>query len=1327
MVSLDWDKFKDLTGSVTANFEMLCRTLIRQHYGQYGTFRGLAQQPGVEFHLKLHASCSLGEPGRWYGWQCRWYDLTGGRAIGTTRRSGIQEAIAKTAEVLPDLTDWVLWTRYPLTKGDQEWFYKLDTQVQLHLWTESEVEEHLSGNAEIFRRTYFGDLVLTRDDLSRLHKESTARILARWQPNLHQVIDAERAIQKKLGQTDAWNNLSDLVRRLEAGCTAVNSGPESVPVSLEDVAAEVVGLARSFKLTLEGVLNALGQGDLESLNELLLEPSPPPKGRLLSLPRQLRSKSHPAGLAVTNLLVDIRSAYAALKAVGADLGTRQTAVIAEYGCGKTYLAAQTTAPEANRPAGILLHGGNLNAGGSLNLLAGTVVIQGSPVSTMEALIAAVNAAGQRDHCRLPIVIDGLNEAEDPRDWKGLLASLDETLKQYPYTLLVTTVRPEFADEVLPEAVGRLEIPDFGQDTTDAIEVYFKHYLINAADAELPLDFLTHPLTLSMFCEVTNPERQHQVGVEAMPLSLTGLFDRYLGDSAKRIAELSSLAHRYYEQDVRSALAEIGTALWDGNSRELSLSELRQRLGDGHRPWNGSLVRALEEDGILLRVGRDTSNHDRVAIVYDALAGHLIADTILTDRGRAGLEAWLEDSCTLTALMGSWSERHPLAADILRSFAGLVPRKYYRQQFWTFVDEPLRTAALREAADLEGAYIDSQTVDELVKFVAGSPSKYRSLFDSLLNTQSSTNHPLNSDFLEKALRPLGVAERDIRWTEWIRLNDLRLLGYLQEWEEKWTDNSQRDTSDRLRAQWAKWVLTSTVRRLRDQATRTLYWYGRGAPEDLFEITVDALSINDSYVYERLLAASYGVVISNQFPCPGFAKTLGSYIRGLADTLMGPSATHPTNDQLARLYVQDTVAFALYFCPDEVPDALKGLQDGALIPFRTAPIVSPLEEGDARRKEVDRTLHMDFENYTLGRLFDDRGNYDMDHPGHKAAVAYVLGTVWELGWRKDQLGAIDKAPKYPEYLGARSEPAERYGKKYGWIGFRAYAAKLGREKAQIGRELLQDRQMDLSFPADLVESPIHLPDWARPTPSDHRRWIRKGKIDVPEQFLNPSEIGADRGPWVATFGYIADKKQELGREVFGFVKALLVEPGQADELIGALREWNHFSRFRVPSPPRAYLTFAGEIPWSPQFVADENSGSSYFCELPVDGKAPIEIEMLSHDYIWEGPGSIDFLELPVPTKSFSAEFGLRGAPQTFDQVLPDGTRASKTLRMPGGFSGHLLYLREDLVRGYAKGRKLVWFIWGERTLLNGPRQGPRWLSNTYRKQANVWRHIIQHSGL
>ena len=132
---VNWTEFEKLPGSPQHNFEILCRALIRLHYGRYGQFAALANQPGVEFHLQLDENCPLGAPGRWFGWQCRWYSIPSGKALTTSRRKKIGDALAKTAKVLPGLTDWVLWTRHPLTKADQNWFHALKTKMRLHLWT----------------------------------------------------------------------------------------------------------------------------------------------------------------------------------------------------------------------------------------------------------------------------------------------------------------------------------------------------------------------------------------------------------------------------------------------------------------------------------------------------------------------------------------------------------------------------------------------------------------------------------------------------------------------------------------------------------------------------------------------------------------------------------------------------------------------------------------------------------------------------------------------------------------------------------------------------------------------------------------------------------------------------------------------------------------------------------------------------------------------------------------------------------------------------------------------------------------------------------------
>jgi hypothetical protein len=1348
MPPINWHVFEALPGSTEANFEMLCRALIRRHYGRYGSFAALANQPGVEFHLKLHTPCSLGESGRWYGWQCRWYDIPGGRALGTTRRNKIKKAIKTTERTLPGLTDWVLWTRHRLTRGDQNWFYGLSTHMRLYLWSDAEVEEHLSGEAAIFRSTYFGELVLTPDNLRMLHESAVAPIRRRWQPEVHQTIDAERELRQMLGQSDTWRHLRGFASRLSADAAGVDRDRANISTQFLEAVDEVAQLAREFGTIVADVDAGLNLGDLDLLRQRFTLAPPVPRQELRALPHQLRAAREPAALSVTNSLADARYAEELISQVSDYMSTRLTAVVADAGCGKTELAAQLTAEVGDRPAGILLHGRDLHAGQCLDDLARHVIVQANPVQSMEALIAAVDAAGQRARRRLPIVIDGLNESEDPRDWKGQLASLDETLVGYPYVIVICTLRSAFVEEALPPTVKRLEIPNFGHDTIDAIQRYFAYYRIDRADAELPMGLLTHPLTLRLFCEVTNPKRERVVGIEATPESLTGLFDRYLEQAAERIAEIAPRNHRYYEQDIRTALDEIGEALWEENTRTLDLVSIRRTLNDDARPWNESIIRALEFDGVLVRMPGNAPGATRVAAVYDALAGHLVGDAILARHGRSGFDEWLKNPATAAMLMGPLQGQHPLAADIFRALVGLAPRRLHRQHLWPLLNEPMRTAALRGAADLEGAYLDAETVAELRTFVA-QPSQSAtsardlrysggqnrldlryaasrntldgSIFYRLWQTRGAPTHPLNAEFLDLVLRPMNVADRDLRWTEWIRRNEREVLADLKRLEMGWTAKKERTRADGLRARWTMWTLTSTVRELRDEATRTLYWFGRGDPRALFELALDALDINDQYVAERLLAASYGVAMANQIPDSKFGDALRDFLIGLRQTLTGRSATHPTSHWLSRMYAQGIATFAGMYYPATLPEDLAG---NAHLLFAPGPTVDLITKEDARATEVDMTLHMDFENYTLGSLFRDRDNYNMNHCGHKAAVAYVRGTVWSLGWRESTLGAIDKELARQSSRHDRA-PTERYGKKYGWIGFYSYAGALVDGGLLPHNERLSELGVDPSFPEPPSQAAINLPIWARPTPTDDRRWIRQGIIAVPDEVLYRSDIDSHTGPWIGVHGHLNTKDQATGRHVFGILNALLVSGAGAGRLERELKTRHYPGNWWLPQVPDGHYTFAGEVPWNPEFArGPQGDPTDLYKELVrLSSGSPIKVEILAHCYAWESYHSAlnQAGGALVPSRSFSAKFDLRSIPQSFNQTLADGAVAAVSVRAPAGFDGHLLYLREDLVRRYAAGRRLIWFIWGERQLNPYPHPSLEWLISAQQSGADVWRYV------
>lgn len=526
MPALNWKIFTGLPGSAEKNFELLCRGIVRLNFGSYGVFRALANQPGVEFHIKLDKrNNALGVPGRWWGWQCKWYELAANGSLGATRRGDIRDGIRKAEAHVSGLTDWVLWTRRTLTKADQEWFNRLPSKMTLHLWTGDEVDNFLAGQAAVLRSTYFGELVLTPEILRERHEQSVAPIRARWQPEVHHVGEAERSLRCMLGETASWDILRSLSADLRGNARALESAP-SVPTPLVQFVTDVVAASRELADTLDRIGNGIGGGDLDLLRD---EVSVRPRGLPASVataPRRLRSGNHRAALYATNAVASYRDAIRVLGDVESDYASRLVAVLAPAGCGKTHLAAQLTAGTDRRPHGVLLHGRDLHATHTLDDLARRVSIAAQPVPSMESLLGAVDAAGQRARQRLPVFIDGLNESEDPRQWKPLLASLENTLAKYPYVLLICTLRPEFADDALPPETCRVKIPGYEDETVEAIREHFRYYKIEVTDDPIPLGLLKHPLTLRLFCEVTNPTRQQLVGASAMPGSLTALFDRY---------------------------------------------------------------------------------------------------------------------------------------------------------------------------------------------------------------------------------------------------------------------------------------------------------------------------------------------------------------------------------------------------------------------------------------------------------------------------------------------------------------------------------------------------------------------------------------------------------------------------------------------------------------------------------------------------------------------------------------------------------------------------------------------------------------------------------
>jgi hypothetical protein len=1324
-----------LPGAPDENFEALTRAVVSRRYGALGTLRERRQQPGVEFYLRVEHAGALGDPGRVWGWSCKWFLLGPDNELTSGQRAQIQESVDKAIQHVAGLTDFVLCLPQRPSKKDEEWIDGLGPRVGIStkLWAAENFDAELSGFDEL-RSTFFGELVVSPNVLARAHERSVAPVKARWVPPLHTSNHVERRLDRGLLRPASFDWLVEHVDAIAARTVALHGALGDIESATARAAAkDVADDLDRFVADLQAIVDAGRNLRPMEVRERVSDQQPPVTSprKLRGLVLELRKRRLPAALAVTGLGAEIRGVVRWLQDTEADARAPLIAVVAAAGLGKTHLAAQLTAPADQPSAGVFIQGGRLRAGGSLDELARR--IPGLKVERFEDLLEALNSAGARAGARIPLVIDGLNEAERPSEWRALLDELMPALGDYPHVAVIVTLREALAARAIPDTATTIDLEWYRSEVDDIVDVYFGHYLINAADAWLPTGMFHNPFFVRMYCEAANPLRQNPVGVEALPTSLVGVLELYRDSVIHRLANDPARLPVPADQ-IRRRLTALALEMWTHGVRRLPSDTTRAILDAGETNWDESLFRRLEEEGVLFREEVDGGDDTETAILFDRFAGYLIADALLARMAYAEVEERLLEAPLWKSLLGE--DGRPFGEDVAISLVGLVPRRFGGHHLWRFAPDEHRSWALAHELDLESEFLDDATVDELAtltvnwNWMAPGPRGYghRHPFDRLWEVRTSPAHRLNADFLDRVLRLLPLPERDRRWTEWVRhrADDLLVDG-LNELIAYWTRDLDRVQGDDLDALAIAWLLTSTSENVRDLATKALQRYGRPEPQRLFDVGIRMLDVDDPYVVERVVGAAFGAASTHQMPDPSgpFERTFTGWLIELRDRFLDGGSS-PTSHELLRTYVRAAFELAGMLHPRAVPGGV----DPFGLTFAAVPTAPVMADDDPNAAECDSTFGMDFENYVIGSAIEGRENYDFKHAGYRRARGEIMARVWDLGWRAALLGDVDRAiAETSSRFGRERAKVERYGKKYGWV---AYYELIGR-LADAGR--IRDRwvgggrnvtpDIDPSFPDEPPSAPVHLPEWAPAGPTDDKIWLPTGSVNVPAELWSPEEIYGLTGGWLLVEGFLEHRRE--GRRVFGFFRTLLLDPADvppALELIGELKYLgNHF----FPELPTVRGVFAGEIPWSRRFEVrfDDDDDDAYSRPaLRRDwredgiGLGQVAVALATGE---GGSPTVLTRSYDVPSFEFATRFALRQLPGTLDLVGLDGVRASATFRMEEPWRGQLLFVRRNLVVDFAGERRVVQVGWGEREVTVEWSSVPAWVREVHHSYEHVWRDV------
>jgi hypothetical protein len=316
-----------------------------------------------------------------------------------------------------------------------------------------------------------------------------------------------------------------------------------------------------------------------------------------------------------------------------------------------------------------------------------------------------------------------------------------------------------------------------------------------------------------------------------------------------------------------------------------------------------------------------------------------------------------------------------------------------------------------------------------------------------------------------------------------------------------------------------------------------------------------------------------------------KILPKETRRLFNLMFEDDAPYATTHILSRDYALRLIEIGLshhpnIFTPQEKARIHPPFTDGGIRNWGES------EERDENEyRDGSMPVHMDFGNYTLGRLIPKRANYDYDNPDYRKVCANFFWRLYNLGYSHDFFAEIDREI---QWLNRPSRPdggsqIDRYGKKYSWIsfyelaGFRQDNSSLPDRFEENCR--IPDADIDPSFPEAAVECKVITTDYLGNRSSPLSEWIEAGEDADLSQYLVCNELIEKKGPWILLNGYINQEDLTAKRARFVFARGLLVRRNEIAQIVRYLKEADPHGR--IPGIPEEFYTYAGEIPWCETF--------------------------------------------------------------------------------------------------------------------------------------------------
>lgn len=925
----------------------------------------------------------------------------------------------------------------------------------------------------------------------------------------------------------------------------------------------------------------------------------------------------------------------------------------------------------------------------------------------------------KQHGRVLIVVDGINEGVGLSLWKKHLLNFLNEIQAYENIGMIVSVRTTGGDNWIDRFIQNEGLPSyrhygFEKNVSGAVEYMFKSFSVPLPVWPIMNNEFKSPMLLTLFCQAHKGDQtppEHETRME--------IIEHYIAHFNKRLSEV----FQYSSQVLQSVLHEIADKMIaDGDRWKMSQQDVLDILCNNQtiKGQADNYLTALVDEGILNEYNF-SEEEPYYTFGYDTIGAYLIARSMVEKNVISG--SYLDDEAVFEAL------------------TDIVPAKTGKELFEILKDDnlwynpldyfvkglPMRTSLTSAGESLLKSYVDDQ--------------QWLDVFDIIASVPYRKEWPLNANVLDDILKQLKMVERDALWTTYISGNAIAndYLIELVEWGQSVSDDVVAHLDKDMLILICRqliWTLTTTNLALRDKTTRALVNLLRNQQNCLLQCINDYYNVDDDYIVERLFAVAFGCCTGNQSK---------EYVASVAQTTYNClfKDGEPRENILVRDYGKCIIDYALSLAcqldidKNNVMEPYCKTRKNVLVPteeiLKYELVYDNVEDKELynaqnnimfsmRTEYSSRGIYGDFGRYTFQSLLD---NWDEDI---EQVSNYAIKLIFEeIGYDAQVFKKFDG--QHSSEL-RQKNTIERIGKKYQWIAMYKIAAILadnhyGEESKHSwrGNMTVMARRFDptLFMNPDVRDYIGELPKYRVPeydlSPGSDREWMKSWKkMPRIEEYLE-YEMGDKR--WLNLYSYYtisssaycnaASMKDKSEREIWAYIQAFIVDKEDRRKMCRIIDKEGLDGRSSSENSEVSSIYYR-EYYWSDYYrkeIEEEGFTNREYTVGSLSTGVQVQPSYLLYTISEYSDASLtEAQEVILPSPYLYEGLGMKFSVNNGVWILPDGSVACYDSSWVHGEHGGL-FIRKDLLMDYLKreGKCLVWPVLMERTYKPSSSYWPR----------------------